>query len=88
MQRRKFSEALILTMLKEADAGTPVAELLRRYGVGETTFYKWKQRYQGMTPDLMSHVRTLEEENKRLKQLYAELSLEHQALKDIVRKKL
>jgi putative transposase len=88
MQRRKFSEELILGMLKEAEAGTPVAELLRRYGVGETTFYKWKNRYQGMTPDSMARLRELELENSRLKRLYAELSLEYDALKDIVRKKL
>lgn len=88
MQQHKFTEEQIISILKEAEAGTPVQELLRKYGVAQTTFYKWRHKYQDMTPDLISHMRMLEAENARLKSMYAELSLEQHALKDIIRKKL
>lgn len=88
MQLNKFTDEQILSILNEAEAGAQVEEVCRRHGIGHSTFYKWRHKYQGMTPDLMSHIRMLEEENTRLKRLYADLSLEHQALKDILRKKL
>jgi putative transposase len=88
MLRKRFTETEIATILKEAEAGTPIPELCRRYGIGHTTYYKWRNQYTGMTPDMLSQLRTLEAENARLKRMYADLSLEHQALKDIVRKKL
>ena len=88
MQHKKFTEEQIISILKEAETGTPLPELLRRHGICQSTYYKWRNKYGGMTPDLLSQMRVLESENTRLKRMYAELSLEHQALKDIVRKKL
>lgn len=87
MQQHKFTEEQIINILKEAEAGTPVQELVRRHGIGQTTFYKWRAKYEGMTPDSLTHLRMLESENIQLKRMYADLSLEHQALKDILRKK-
>ena len=88
MFRKRFTETEIITILKEAEAGTPLPDIYRRYGIGQTTFYKWRSKYSGMTPDLLGQLKTLEAENARLKRMYADLSLEHQALEDIVRKKL
>ena len=88
MQHKKFTEEQIICILKEAKMGTPLPELLHRHGICQSTYYKWRNKYGGMTPDLLSQMRVLESENTRLKRMYAELSLEHQALKDIVRKKL
>jgi putative transposase len=88
MQANRFTEAQIVNILKEAESGISVQEIERKYGVSKTTFYVWRTKYAGMTTDLLSHLRALEEENARLKRMYAELGLEYQALKEIVRKKL
>jgi putative transposase len=88
MKQSKFSETQIVGILKEAEAGTPVEELSRKYGFSKSAFYKWKAKYTGMDVSALRRLKELEEENRRLKQMYADLSLEHQALKDIVKKKL
>jgi len=88
MKRSKFSETQIVSILKEAEAGMPVEELSRKYCFSRSAFYKWKGKYSGMDASALSRLKELEEENRRLKQMYADLSLEHQALKDIVKKKL
>jgi putative transposase len=88
MKRSKFSEAQIVSILKEAEAGVPVTELSRKHGFSQSAFYKWKIKYSGMDTSALRRLKELEEENRRLKQMYADLSLEHQALKDIVQKKL
>ena len=88
MKRTKFSETQIVNILKEAEAGIPVTELSRKHGFSQSAFYKWKAKYSGMDTSALRRMKELEEENRRLKQMYAELSLEHQALKDIVQKKL
>ena len=88
MQQRKFTDEQIISILKEAEAGAPLPELLHRHGICQSTYYKWRNRYGGMTPGLLGQMKALENENVRLKRMYAELSLEYQALKDIVRKKL
>jgi putative transposase len=88
MKRSKFSEAQIVSILKEAEAGVPVTELSRKHGFSQSAFYKWKIKYRGMDTSALRRLKELEEENRRLKQMYADLSLEHQALKDIVQKKL
>jgi putative transposase len=88
MKRLKFSEAQIVSILKEAEAGIPVGELSRKHGFSASAFYKWKTKYSGMDTSALRRLKELEEENRRLKQMYADLSLEHQALKDIVQKKL
>jgi putative transposase len=88
MKRSRFTETQILKILKEAEAGVPVADLSREYGFGKSTFYKWKAKYGGLDASALRRMKELEEENRRLKQMYAELSLDHQVLKDIVEKKL
>jgi putative transposase len=88
MKQSKFSETQIVSILKEAEAGTPVEELSRKHGFSKSAFYKWKAKYSGMDVSALRRLKELEEENRRLKQMYADLSLEHQALKDIVKKKL
>lgn len=88
MKRTRFTETQILKILKEAEAGVPLADLCREYGFGKSTYYKWKSKYGGLDASALRRMKELEEENRRLKQMYAELSLDHQVLKDIVEKKL
>ncbi len=88
MKTSRFTETQIIALLKEAENGVPVADLCRQHGVGKSTFYKWKAKYGGMDASALRRLKELEEENRRLKQMYAELSLEHRILKDIVEKKL
>ena len=88
MKRSRFSENQIIKILKEAEAGVPVTDLCRTYGFSKSSFYKWKAKYRGMEASDLRRLRELEEENRRLKQMYAELSLEHKVLKDVVEKKL
>ena len=88
MKRTRFSENQIIKILKEAETGIPVTDLCRTHGFSRSSFYKWKAKYGGMEASDLRRLRQLEEENRRLKQMYAELSLEHQVLKDVVEKKL
>ena len=88
MKRSKFTETQIVKILKEAEAGIPLTDLCRTHGFSKSAFYKWKARYGGMNASDLRRLKELEEENKRLKQMFAELSLDHQVLKDIVEKKL
>jgi putative transposase len=88
MKRSKYSESQIVSILKEAEAGVSLEELSRKYGFSKGAFYKWKSKYSGMDVSALRRLKELEEENRRLKQMYADLSLEHKALKDIVEKKL
>lgn len=88
MKRSKFSETQIVKILKEAEAGVPLPDLCRNHGFSKSAFYKWKAKYGGMNASDLRRLKELEEENKRLKQMYAELSLDHQVLKDIIEKKL
>lgn len=88
MKRKKYSEQKIVKILNEAEAGVPVAELSRQYGFSQSAFYKWKAKYGGMDMPQIKRLKELEEENGKLKQMYAELSLDHKLLKDIVEKKL
>ncbi len=88
MKKSKFSESQIVTILKEAEAGVSLDDLSRQQGFSKASFYKWKGKYSGMSVSELKRLRELEEENRRLKQMYANLSLEHEALKDIIEKKL
>ena len=88
MKKTRFSESQIVTILKEAEAGVSLEDLSRQHGFSKATYYKWKAQYSGMDVSALKRLKELEEENRRLKQMYAELSLEHNALKDIVEKKL
>ena len=87
MKKSKFSEHQIVKILKEAEAGVPVEELCRQYGFSKSSFYKWKAKYGGMDASALKRLKELEEENAKLKQMYAEISLEYKALKDILEKK-
>jgi putative transposase len=88
MKKSRFTESQIVNILKEAEAGVSVEELSRQHGFSKTSFYKWKAKYGGMDASALKRLKELEEENRRLKQMYANLSLEHQVLKEIVEKKL
>ena len=88
MRKSKFSENQIITILKAVEAGRAVREVCREHEVSEATYYKWKSKYGGMQASDIKRLRELEEENRRLKQMYAELSLDHRMLKDVLTKKL
>jgi len=88
MKRKTYSEAQIIKILKEAEAGVPVADLSRQYGFSQSAFYKWKAKYGGLDVSQLKRLKELEEENRKLKQMYADLSLDYKLLKDIVEKKL
>ena len=86
MKRSKFNETKILAILKEAEAGMTVSEISRKYGRSNGTFYNWKSKYAGMSGSESRRMRQLEEENKKLKQMYADLSLENNVLKELIEK--
>jgi putative transposase len=88
MKKSKYSESQIVNILKEAEAGVSLEELSRQHGFSRASFYKWKAKYSGMSVSDLKRLKELEEENRRLKQMYANLSLDYQVLKDIVEKKL
>lgn len=88
MKKSKYSESQIVNILKEAEAGVPLEDLMRQHGFSKASFYKWKAKYSGMSVSELKRLKELEEENRRLKQMYADLSLEHEVLKDIIEKKL
>ena len=88
MKRSKYTESQIMKILKEAEAGVSVEDLMRQHGFSRASFYKWKAKYSGMEVSELKRLKELEEENRRLKQMYADLSLEHEVLKDIIEKKL
>ncbi len=88
MKRKRYTEQQIIKILNEAEAGIAVAELSRQHGFSSSAFYKWKAKYGGMDTSQLRRLKELEEENRNLKQMYADLSLEHKVLKDIVEKKL
>ena len=88
MKKSKYSESQIVNILKEAEAGVSLEELSRQHGFSRASFYKWKAKYSGMSVSDLKRLKELEEENRRLKQIYANLSIDYQVLKDIVEKKL
>lgn len=87
MKRKRFSVEQIVTVLKQAELGMPVAELIRRVGISEQTFYRWKKVYSGMESDQVRELKQLQDENARLKKLVADLSLDKAILQDINSKK-
>jgi putative transposase len=88
MRKSKFSESQIVGILKEADAGVPVVDLLRRHGVSRATFFKWRSKYAGASVADVRRLRELEAENAKLKRMYADLALENAAIKDVLARKL
>lgn len=88
MKKSRFTETQIISILKQQEAGVKVKDICRENSISSATFYNWKSKYGGMEASDVKRLRELEEENARLKRMYAELSLDHQILKDIVEKKL
>jgi len=87
MKKTRFTESQIVSILKEADSGIKVEQLCRQYGMSSATYYNWKSKYGGMEASDVKRLKELEEENNRLKKMYANLSLEHEAVKDLIVKK-
>ena len=88
MKKSKFSESQIVAILKEGEAGVPVAQILRKHGISQATYYAWKSRYGGASVAVLKRLKELEAENAKLKRMYADLALENAAIKDVLSRKL
>jgi putative transposase len=88
MRKSKFSETQIVTLLREADGGVPLADLLRKHGISKSTYFKWRSKYGGASVPDVRRLRELEAENAKLKRMYADLALENAAIKDVLHRKL
>jgi len=87
MKRKRFSVEQIAGVLKQAEVGVPVAELIRKAGISEQTFYRWKKQYAGLEVDQVRELKQLQEENARLKRLVVDLTLDKTMLQDVLSKK-
>ena len=87
MKKSRYTDSQIIAILKQAEAGTPVPELFREHGMSDATFYKWRSKFGGMDASLMKRMKELEEENRRLKKMYAETKLEAEIVKEAMAKK-
>jgi len=88
MKKSRHTESQIIRILREVEGGRKVKEVCREYGISDATYYNWKGKYGGMQASDVKRLKELEDENRRLKQMFANLSLEHAALKDVIEKKL
>ena len=88
MKASKFSDAQKAFILKQGEDGTPVAEVCRKAGISQATYFNWKKRYGGLLPTEVRRMRQLEDENARLKKLVADLSLDKEMLQDVLKRKL
>lgn len=87
MKNRRFTEAQIMAVLRQAEGGVPVPELCQEHGISSASFYKWRAKYGGMDASMMSQMKALEDENRRLKRMYADLSMQAGLLKEVLGKK-
>jgi putative transposase len=87
VKKSRFTDSQIIGVLKQAEAGTPVPKLCRTHGISTATFYKWRGKYGGLDVSMMSRVKELEEENRRLKKMYAEVQMSADVLKEALAKK-
>jgi len=87
MKQARYSESQIMTVLKQAEAGVPVSELCREHGMSSASFYKWRSKYGGMDASKISRLKELEEENRRLKRMYAEERLKSEIIQEAMAKK-
>ncbi len=87
MKKSKYTDGQIMAILNEAEAGTPVPELCRQHGMSSASFYKWRAKYGGMDASMMSRLKELEEENRRLKKMYAEERLKAEIVQEALQKK-
>lgn len=87
MKKTKFTEAQIVKAIKEAEGGRSVTDISRELGINTQTFYNWKKKYSGMNGEQLKRLKELEEENRKLKSMYADLALDNKMLKDVLSKK-
>lgn len=87
MKKQRFTESQIVGILKQAEGGIPVPHLCREHGISSASFYKWRSRYGGMDASMISEMKSLAEENRRLKRLYAESQMQNDLLKEALEKK-
>ena len=88
MRRSRFTERQIVLVLKQAEAGVPVQDLIRKYGISEQTFYRWRKKYGGLGASELQELKQLRDENRRLKGLVADLTLDKQILQEVLSKKV
>ena len=87
MKNRRFSDAKIMSILRQAESGVPVTELCREHGMSNASFYKWRSKFGGMDASMMAEMKSMAEENRRLKRMYAEMSMQNDLLKEALGKK-
>ena len=87
MKTSRYTEPQILAIRRQAEGGVPVAELCREHGMSNASFYKWRARYGGMDASMIAQMKTIEDENRRLKKMFAELSMQNELLKEALGKK-
>ena len=88
MKKSRFTETKVVSILKQQESGRTVQEICREYGISQATFFNWKSKYGGMSASHLKRLKELEEENLRLKKMYANICLQNDALKDLIEKKL
>jgi len=87
MRKSRFTEAQIMGVLRQAEGGLPLADICREHTISSATFYKWRSKYGGMDTSMIADMKVMEDENRRLKKMYAELSMQNELLKEALGKK-